>query len=432
MACKSCDNLYYIKVSDEKIFWNALRELVARGCDFEIRADGNNRSEVFFAASFWVNGVGCKSYNIVMKHLNGTCKICGLIHAGESAGESDCPIRPIRPEHTDSDEIQLEDALEHDVLEHSPIHLDRSMKDVAKQACVIIFLVLACFGVAAAAVSFFHNHYNREVMHTTTIRKHTFVNGSDHQYDYEQTCSVCAGPHHLLVEGKCVEEAVAMQTKAATCHLCLLTYEESLGHECENAALARYEGQSSPCIACGSMHDPSYAHVFYDSGAIVAVPPNEPMRCKTCGLIHSLANHKCERTWASCSACGSRHDPSYVHSYHSSGILVAEPKKPFFPACFYCAVTYDPYVGHRCEDSKAVILPMFHSKDAKETQNNLMDRLRATVHNFMKQEMTNKDTSSFYKRDKVAMLPKKFITWKCLKCDLAHEQDGNAVSMECP
>lgn len=59
---------YYIKISDEATFWNALHELINEGCDFEIHANGNNRPDKFVSASFWVANIGCKSYDIVKKH----------------------------------------------------------------------------------------------------------------------------------------------------------------------------------------------------------------------------------------------------------------------------------------------------------------------------------------------------------------------------
>lgn len=60
--------VYYIKVSDETTFWNAMHELIDEGCDFRIGADANNRHGKFVAGTFWVDDIGCKSYDIVMKH----------------------------------------------------------------------------------------------------------------------------------------------------------------------------------------------------------------------------------------------------------------------------------------------------------------------------------------------------------------------------
>lgn len=59
---------YYITVKDEKVFWNALQELIAEGCKFEIWADPENRVNKFVSATFWVRSNTCKASGVIQKH----------------------------------------------------------------------------------------------------------------------------------------------------------------------------------------------------------------------------------------------------------------------------------------------------------------------------------------------------------------------------
>lgn len=58
---------YYMLVMNKTHFWEIMGEFVAKGCDFKLTANCNNRPGKFVSCTFWVRDVGCTEYDIIKR-----------------------------------------------------------------------------------------------------------------------------------------------------------------------------------------------------------------------------------------------------------------------------------------------------------------------------------------------------------------------------